>query len=91
MPRPITTRQAEVLEKVQGFILKHGYPPSTRELMSLARINSLRGATNHLDALERKGYIDRGNGRVRAITIHRNAQGQRVRLEYVATGGPSDA
>jgi len=42
------------------FQNEHGYPPSIRELMPLLGVTSLRGVTVHLDALKRKGWIERG-------------------------------
>lgn len=60
MSRGLTHRQQEVLQFVQSYIQENGFPPSIREIGRAVGINSLRGVTVHLDALKRKGYIERG-------------------------------
>lgn len=59
MAKNLTARQREVLETITTFCTQYGYPPSIRELGHLLNISSLRGVTIHLDALEKKGYIER--------------------------------
>jgi repressor LexA len=60
MPRGLTDRQQAILNFVMEYVQKIGYPPSIREIGAHFGIGSLRGVTVHLDALERKGYIERG-------------------------------
>lgn len=45
---------------MQGYIQDNGFPPSIREIGKAVGIKSLRGVTVHLDALKKKGYIERG-------------------------------
>ena len=59
MAKDLTARQREVLDTVKTFCDENGYPPSIRELGRMLGISSLRGVTIHLDALEKKGYIER--------------------------------
>ncbi|MCE5198873.1 MAG: transcriptional repressor LexA [Armatimonadota bacterium] len=59
MGKQLTARQREVLNAIKNFIAENGYPPSIRELRPTLGISSLRGVTIHLDALERKGWIQR--------------------------------
>lgn len=59
MSKELTARQREVLDAIREYQAKRGYPPSIRELGKLLGISSLRGVTIHLDAIERKGYIER--------------------------------
>jgi repressor LexA len=61
MAKGLTNRQQEILEFVQHYIQEEGYPPSIREIGQKFAIGSLRGVTVHLDALQKKGYIDRSN------------------------------
>ena len=60
MRAELTDRQKQVLDTLVEFRDEHGYPPSVRELMPLLGVSSLRGVTVHLDALKRKGWIERG-------------------------------
>jgi repressor LexA len=59
MPEPLTDRQREVFEFVRGEICASGVPPTLQEIGIAMGIKSLRGVTDHLDALERKGWLER--------------------------------
>ena len=61
MAKGLTTRQENILNFVFEYVQEQGYPPSIREIGQRFGIGSLRGVTVHLDALERKGYIERSN------------------------------
>ena len=61
MAKGLTKRQESILQFVMEYIQREGYPPSIREIGKEFGIGSLRGVTVHLDALSRKGYIDRAN------------------------------
>ena len=55
----LTHRQRQVLKMIQKHMREQGAPPTIRELREGLKLKSLRGVTIHLDALARKGYIDR--------------------------------
>ena len=59
MTRGLTERQQQILRYVVDYIQDNGFPPSIREIGKSFNIESLRGVTVHLDALKRKGYIER--------------------------------
>lgn len=60
----LTLRQRQVLEAIQGFMARNrGVPPAIRELGEALGIRSTNGVNDHLKALEKKGYIDRGGWR----------------------------
>jgi len=59
MTKRITARQQQILDFLIGYIERHGYPPSIREIGGAFGIKSLRGVTVHLDALGKKGVIRR--------------------------------
>ncbi|MCG9896189.1 MAG: transcriptional repressor LexA [Fimbriimonadaceae bacterium] len=61
MAKGLTKRQQEILDYVQSYMIEIGFPPSIREIGEQFGIKSLRGVTVHLDALSRKGYIERSN------------------------------
>lgn len=69
MTKAITERQKTVLSFIKDHADKHGYPPTIREIAVYLKITSLPAVKRHLDALERKGYIKRGEGVSRAIEI----------------------
>jgi len=55
----LTARQRSIFDSIIRYIERNGYPPSIREIGTEFGIKSLRGVTVHLDALERKGFIQR--------------------------------
>jgi repressor LexA len=61
MAKGLTPRQEQILKFIQEYVAQEGFPPSIREIGRVFEIGSLRGVTVHLDALERKGYINRSN------------------------------
>jgi repressor LexA len=67
--RPLTPRQAEILEYLRDEIDHRGLPPTIREIGERFGIRSTKGVEDHLAALERKGHIQREKGKSRAIAI----------------------
>lgn len=59
MTKGATTRQADILKYIADYWANHGYSPVIREIGQHFEINSNRGVTVHLDALERKGLLVR--------------------------------
>lgn len=76
----LTQRQQEVLDIIIGNIEHNGYPPTVRELRDHLGVNSIRGASIHLDALERKGFIQR-SGKARGIKVLKIDNGTTSRQE----------
>lgn len=67
-PRPrLTDRQRQILDVIRGWIDEHGYPPSMREIGQAVGIRSTNGVSDHLKALERKGYLVRTDFKSRAL------------------------
>ena len=69
--KPLTCRQTEVLSFLAAYITEHGYPPSIREIAAFFTI-SVKGAYDHIKALERKGKVRVGSNRSRALEIIEN-------------------
>lgn len=77
MDTALTDRQKQVLSIIRSHLAEKGAPPTIRELREDLGLNSLRGVTIHLDALARKGFIER-NRNARGIRILKGG-GSRVR------------
>jgi len=73
--KKLTRKQAEILAYLKTYIVKNTYPPSIREIGDEFGINSTNGVFDHLNALTRKGYIQREYFQARSITILRNEDG----------------
>jgi len=66
--KAITRRQSEVLDYIKSFIETHHFPPTIREISEHFSI-SVKGAYDHVKALERKAYIRLDNNRSRTIEV----------------------
>src|SRR5690554_828546 len=55
---PLTERQRAVLDFVVEYIRVHRFPPTVREIGRALGIRSTNGVSDHLKALERKGYLE---------------------------------
>ncbi len=65
----ITKRQKEILQTIYNNIKESGFPPSFDDLKEKLEIKSNQAIIDHLAALEKKGYIKRGEGSARSIVI----------------------
>jgi repressor LexA len=66
---PLTKRQRQILDFLQGYHGDQGYAPSFEEIAAHFNYNSLATVHEHLTNLERKGYIKRSYNESRAIEI----------------------
>lgn len=99
-PRPrstdnseLTARQRMILEHLVEYVGDHGYPPTVREIGGFFGIKSTNGVSDHLRALERKGYISRQDGQSRGLTMLRGPDGQapiRMAMDGIPTAGNDD-
>lgn len=67
--QPLTDRQQQVLDFVSNYLDDHGCPPTLREISDHLGIKGTATAMQHLDALERKGYLNRREGSSRSISL----------------------
>jgi repressor LexA len=88
----LTSRQQEIYDYLSQHLERHGYPPTLREICGEFGMRSTRAASDHLIALERKGYIARAKDRSRGIELigpRPTASGQSVPLlGRIAAGEP---
>lgn len=69
MKKEISKRQEEILSYVKKYIVKHGYPPSTREIGAAVGLSSPATVHVHLKKLVDSGYIKKTNSKFRTIEI----------------------
>ena len=87
MEQKLTERQRAILEFIEEVIDEEGYPPTVREICKRFRISSPRGVSDHLGALERKGFIEREAGKARGIRLVQKLSGMPI-VGRVAAGDP---
>jgi len=90
--KTLTTRQAEVLQFISIYHDGHGYPPTIREIAEDFSM-SVKGAYDHVKALEKKGRLRLSDNRSRALEIVKSERTDRRLSEIpllgsVAAGKP---
>ncbi len=65
----LTARQRNILDYVVSYQDEHGFPPSIREIGDFFKIRSTNGVSDHLRALERKGWLARSGQQSRGLSI----------------------
>ena len=65
----LTNKQNLVLDFLKKSIANNGYPPTVREICKALNLSSPATVQVHLNTLEDKGYIKRGDSKNRAIEL----------------------
>ena len=86
--RDPTKRQREVLQFIINFYEEMGYCPELREIGEYMGIASTNGVSDHLQSLERKGYIRTTPYSPRAIRVLRLPNGDPCALRFERCFGP---
>jgi len=69
MPKVLYKRQKQILDFIRKNVEKYGTAPSLSEIAHCLGLKSLSTVHEHLEALEKKGFIRRFRGAVRGIEI----------------------
>jgi repressor LexA len=86
----LTKRQQQVLRFVAEFIRENGFSPTVREVARAMRI-AIKGAQDHLAALERKGHIERKSRKSRTLQVVGIEAGGIPIVGRIAAGRPIEA
>ena len=70
----LTERQREILAFIVKETESRGFPPTIREIGEQMDIRSTNGVNDHLKALERKGYLNRGEQQSRSLVPTKRAR-----------------
>src|SRR5450631_4155518 len=65
----LSVRQEKVLQFVRDAVRRHGYPPSIREIAEAVGLRSTSSVSHQLEALQKKGYLQRHSGRPRTTEL----------------------
>ena len=74
MPKPISSRQKQILNYIQQHMDAHGYPPTVREIGSAVSLSSSSTVHAHLKTLQEQGHIERDAVLTRAIKLTGSAE-----------------
>jgi repressor LexA len=70
-PRQLSPRQKDVLEYIQAETDERQRPPTVRGICAHLKVTSPGTVHDHLAALEKAGWIERGHGQARSIRLLR--------------------
>jgi repressor LexA len=70
----LTDRQRQILDFIVKETEMRGFPPTIREIGEDMDIRSTNGVNDHLKALERKGYLTRGEQQSRSLVPTKRAR-----------------
>ena len=92
--KEITSQQQRVLDCIQIYLKKTGFPPTRADICRELGFKSPNSAETHLRALEKKGFISIESGTSRGISIINSKQITEDAHEYpviglVAAGSPT--
>lgn len=90
----LTDKQSAVLAFLRDWKAAHGSTPTIREIQTHFGFSSPFAATRHLQALEKKGFVERSGGRARSLLLSRDpapARWQNIPLlGTIPAGSPVD-
>ena len=69
MTKQVTQKQQEILDCINNAIVDKGYPPSVREICLSVGLKSTSTVHGYLQALEKKGLIQRDPAKPRAVKV----------------------
>ena len=93
--KEITSQQQRVLDCIQIYINKTGFPPTRADICRKLGFKSPNSAETHLRALEKKGFISIESGASRGISIINNDRNGSINndeypvIGLVAAGSPT--
>jgi repressor LexA len=65
----LTARQRQILDCIESSMRDRGYPPSVREIGEAVGLTSPSTVHNHLNTLQKRGYLRRDPSKPRAIEV----------------------
>lgn len=85
----LTFKQKKVFDFIKLSIKKFGYSPTLKEIQKFMGVNTIRGATQFLEALENKGLIYRTKKKKRNIKIieDKNLDSILINIPVVGSAG----
>ena len=89
--KSLSPKQLAILEAIQSATLRHGYPPSMREIGDAVGLKSLSSVTHQLNQLELSGYLRRDPGKTRALEVLIDLPGMSTENADAASPSVADA
>ncbi len=84
----LTSRQQQTYDFICDYLDSHGYAPTLKEIAGHLKISGNLGVLRHLDALEKKGYLQRTTGQSRGIVISARSVSKTLPIVGSVAAGP---
>ena len=84
--KALSSKQQRIIDFTRSFILKRGYPPTVRDIVSGCGISSTSVVAYHLEALRKGGYIRRHPEVSRGIELLDRSHSRRSRVRVPVIG-----
>lgn len=65
----LSDKQIQIVQYIKNELTLRGYPPSIREICKAVGLSSTSSVHAHLNTLEEKGYLKKGNNKRRALEL----------------------
>nr|WP_067812895.1 transcriptional repressor LexA [Actinomadura kijaniata] len=65
----LSPRQQQILVTIRDWVVRYGYPPSTRQIGDAVGLRSTSSVSRHLAVLEERGFLTRGASVTRPIDV----------------------
>ncbi len=75
--KKLSAKRLEILQYITDYTEQNGFPPSVREIGDAVGLRSPSTVHAHLKVLQEAGYLDKGEGKTRSISIKGSRQGFR--------------
>lgn len=83
MAKDLTDKQQKIYDFIREKISENGFPPTVREIGDQFGI-TVKGAYDHLKAIEKKGFIKTEQNKSRAIVINEDQQPEATEFNAVS-------
>lgn len=88
----LTKRQKQILDFITKYNKRYGVSPALEEIKKHFRLKSVSGIHQHIEALKKKGYLNKTENQPRGIEIRKSNKLIRVPLlGIIAAGQPIEA
>jgi len=84
----LTSRQQQTYDFICEYLGSYGYAPTLKEIAGHLKISGNLGVLRHLDALEKKGYLQRTTGQSRGIVISSHSISKTLPIVGSVAAGP---
>lgn len=94
MKKPLSKRQAQVLNFIRTAIQRKGVPPTLEEIKKSLKVSAVSTVHQHINALVEKNYLKKIDNLARSIELNENDSQELVQiplLGIIAAGQPIEA